>query len=170
MGFTISVLGTFKEKINTALYKNEDLKELLFSGKGQGEFKLSELEKFKKYVQSHLFIDETIKETGSYIFYDVIIKDIGYTTQNVSVIVMAVCHRSILDKMDDINPDLGYRGNRADIMAEMIEDTLVNNEEVSRDFGIGKIELKKIEIYNMPHMYGHILTFTVPDFSQENYR
>ena len=67
---TIADRGLFKEKIQTALYKNNDIKELILgdlTGKKQSEI----MKEFKDHVKSHLFIDDTIEETGSFIFYDV---------------------------------------------------------------------------------------------------
>ena len=63
-------LGKFKAKIHAALYKSDNIKELLLgdvSGKTPTELR----KLFKEHVKSHLFVDEVITETESYIFYDV---------------------------------------------------------------------------------------------------
>ena len=71
-----------------------------------------------------------------------------------------ICHRDILDNFSVE----GFYGNRADIMSEMVEDTIVGDSSVSNQFGIGELDLTRIEIYNSKRFYGRILTFGVPNF------
>ena len=49
-------------------------------------------------------------------------------------------------------------------MSEMVEDTIVGDSSVSNQFGIGELDLTRIEIYNSKRFYGRILTFGVPNF------
>ena len=72
----------------------------------------------------------------------------------------AVCHRDILD---DYSKE-GFYGNRADILTEMIERALICDEETSKSFGIGHLELNHIGVYNGRNVYGHVLQFSVPNF------
>lgn len=46
----------------------------------------------------------------------------------------------------------------------MIEDALINDESVAKNFGIGNLKLDSVDIYNSNRFYGRIMTFTVPDF------
>ena len=46
----------------------------------------------------------------------------------------------------------------------MVEDTLINDEEVANSFGIGKLKLDSVDIYNANRFYGCILQFDVPTF------
>ena len=133
-------LGKFKAKIHAALYKSDNIKELLLgdvSGKTPTELR----KLFKEHVKSHLFVDEVITETESYIFYDVTLPSFSETTKMCQVQLYAVCHRDILD---DYSKE-GFYGNRA-------------------DFGIGNLELSHIGIYNGRNVYGHVLQFNVPNF------
>lgn len=135
--------GQFKENIHSALYQSREIKELLLgdiSGLSNNEIR----NQFRKCVKSHLFIDDTIEEVGSYIFYDVYVPKLHTTTKRCDVILYAMCHREILD---DYYKD-GYYGNRSDILSQMIENALLNNEEVRRKFGIGDLLLDSVNIYN----------------------
>ena len=151
--------GKFKEEIHTTLYKDCNIKELLLNdmtGMNAKEIQKS----FKNHVKSHLFIDDTITETESYIFYDIIMPNINANIKNCKIILYAVCHRDILD---DYIKD-GYYGNRADILSQMIEECLIQNDDVSYSFGIGKLSLDSVDIYNSTKLYGHIMYFSVPNF------
>lgn len=72
----------------------------------------------------------------------------------------AICHRDILE---NYSKD-GYFGNRADILSQMIEDALLNDPDTVKDFGIGDLILKSVDIYNATRFYGTIMTFEVPTF------
>lgn len=156
---TISERGLFKHNIDLALFKSNDIKNLLLGDTD----KMSVLEvrkAFKNQVKSHLFIDETVEDTKSYIFYDVVISNIHTTMKTCRVIMYAVCHRDILDGY--IRE--GYYGNRADILSQMIEEVLVNDETISNEFGVGRLLLDNVDIYNSKTLYGSIMTFEVPNF------
>lgn len=156
---TIADIGIFKEKIHTALYKSSDIKELLLgdlSGKKPSEIR----ELFREHVKSHLFIDDTIEETGSFIFYDVALPVIHPEIKKCQVNLYAVVHRDILENYAKD----GYYGNRADILAQMIEDCLFNDEDTSRDFGIGPISISAVYPYNSRRFYGVQIVLEVPNF------
>ena len=83
-------LGKFKSKIHAALYKSDDIKELLLgdvSGKSTTEMR----KLFKEHVKSHLFVDEVITETDSFIFYDVTLPSFGETTKMCQVQLYERC-------------------------------------------------------------------------------
>lgn len=152
-------LGKFKSKIHAALYKSDEIKELLLgdvSGKSTTEMR----KLFKEHVKSHLFVDEVITETDSFIFYDVTLPSFEETTKTCQIQLYAVCHRDILDNYSKE----GFYGNRADILTEMIERALICDEETSGSFGIGHLELNHIGVYNGRNAYGHVLQFSVPNF------
>lgn len=156
---TIADRGLFKENIQTALYKNNDIKELILgdlTGKKQSEI----MKEFKDHVKSHLFIDDTIEETGSFIFYDVGLPFVHPEIKTCQVTMYIIVHRDILE---DYTKE-GYRGNRADILAEMVQDTLLNDAEVCRSFGIGPMEIYALYPYNSRRFYGVQIIFEVPNF------
>ena len=156
---TTAERGKFKNEISSALYKNADIRELLL-GDTTGMSARQLQEAFKSHVKSHLFIDDTITETESFIFYDVRLPFMRDQTKTCQVVMYAMCHRDILD---NYSKD-GYYGNRADILSQMIEDTLINDHETSMSFGIGKLHMDSVDIYNSSKLYGCILTFSVPTF------
>jgi len=156
---TTAERGKFKKEIHAALYKNENLRELILgdtSSMSSKELRTA----FKEHVKSHLFIDDTIEETTTYIFYDIAFPFLHTNTKTCQVVMYAICHRDILE---DYSKE-GYYGDRADILAQMIEDSLINDEEVANSFGIGKLVLDSVGIYNANKFYGSILTFEVPSF------
>ena len=151
--------GKFKNKIHNALYKSDDIKDLLLgdiTGKSASEVR----KLFKERVKSHLFIDETIKDTNSYIYYDIRMPRLYENTKNCEIILYAVSHRDILDNYSKE----GYYGNRADILSQMIENCLICDEDVAREFGIGNLKLDSVEIFNGRTLYGCQMTFSVPNF------
>lgn len=151
--------GKFKQEITSALYKSADIKDLLL-GDTSGMSTSDKQKSFRKHVKSHLFIDDTIEETDSFIFYDVRLPDLAENIKNCQVVLYAICHRDILD--DYVKE--GYFGNRADILSQMIEDCLINDEDVANSFGIGKLSLDSVDLYNATRFYGVVMIFNVPDF------
>lgn len=156
---TLKARGKYKRKINAALLNSEDIKSLILgdtSGKSAKEIRNI----FKQHVKSHLYIDDTVTEQSSYIFYDVFIPKIHSNTKECKIMVYAVCHKDILDNYEQD----GYYGNRMDILSEMIEECLVYDEKVAREFGIGEITLNGMDAYRSNTLYGYILQFIVEDF------
>ena len=156
---TTAERGLFKEEIHSALYKNENIRELLLENT-DGMSATQIQEEFKKHVKSHLFIDDTIQETGTFIFYDVVFPRLSTNIKDCRVIMYAICHRDVLENYTKE----GYYGNRADILTQMIEDTLINDKSVARSFGIGELTLDSLEPYNSTRFYGCMMLFSVPNF------
>lgn len=156
---TTAERGKFKQEITSALYKSADIRDLLL-GDTSGMSASDKQKLFRKHVKSHLFIDDTIEETDSYIFYDVRLPDLVAQIKDCQVVLYAICHRDILD---DYTKE-GYFGNRADILSQMIEECLINDEEVANSFGIGKLSLDSVDLYNATRFYGVVMIFNVPDF------
>lgn len=151
--------GKYKEYITKALFQDEDIKRLLLgdiSNLSANDIRL----KFKDHVKSHLFIDDTIEETESFIFYDVSMPSLRANTKSCTIVMFAICHRDILDDYSNQN----YPGNRADALSQMIENCLLNDSEVANKFGIGELFLDSVNIYNSNHFYGCIMEFEVHNF------
>ena len=156
---TTKELGIYKNEISTALYKNENIREILL-GDTSKMAPREMMEEFKKHVKSHLFIDETITDADSFIYYDIIVPSLQSNIKQCKVIIYAICHRDIID--DSYIKD-GYYGNRADIIEQMIEESLLD-EDVVNNFGIGELKLDSIGIYNATRFYGRIMEYVVPNF------
>ena len=156
---TTAERGKFKSEISSALYKNKDILELLLGD--TSSMNTRELrDAFKKHVKSHLFIDDTITEAESFIFYDVRFPALHSNIKNCQVVMYVICHRDILETYSKE----GYYGDRADILSQMVEDTLLNDEKTVNSFGIGELKLDSVEIYNATRFYGCTMYFSVPNF------
>ena len=153
---TTKELGSFKTKIKNALIKSDKINDLLKDGIDEPSNKIQQ---FKSHVKDHLFIDDTIKDTSTYIFFDVYMTELRPQIKKISVVMYAITHRDILDNY----AVEGYYGNRTDILTQMIEEVLTD-EKVRREFGIGDLTLDNIEIYNSNSFYGRVLSFSVPNF------
>lgn len=154
----IKELGIYKTRILNALLKSDDIKDLILGDNCDVNTKESLFE-FKSHVNSHLFIDDTIKDTSTYIFFDVILPKMRPQVKSIQIYIYAICHRDILENYTKEK----YYGNRADILSEMIEETLLD-EDIVKEFGIGDLELDNVDIYNSSTFYGRILTFSVNNF------
>ena len=70
-----------------------------------------------------------------------------------------ICHRDLLDdfKLDD------YFGNRTDILAQVVEECLLNSKN-SNQFGIGDLLLSSVDIYNSSDYCGVQMIFDAECF------
>lgn len=156
---TTAERGKFKTEISSALYKNANIRELIL-GDTRNMSARQVQKAFKDHVKSHLFIDDTITDATTYIFYDVRLSYMHTHTKTCQVVMYVICHRDILETYSKE----GYYGDRADILSQMIEDSLINDKEVANSFGIGELNLDSVEIYNAQRFYGCIMYFSVPNF------
>lgn len=156
---TMRECGEFKQRITSVLYKNKDIVELILGD--TSSMKKSEIAiNFKKHVKSHLFVDDVITDTGTYIYYDVIFPSLAEHTKKCKVIMYLICHRDALETYQKE----GYIGDRIDILSEMVEDSLLNDPDVVDEFGIGDLLLENTAIYNATRFYGRVMNFSVPGF------
>ena len=156
---TTAERGRFKQEIHGALYKSPEIRELLLgdtSSMSPSQIRTA----FKDHVKSHLFIDDTITDTDTFIFYDVAMPSIRSNTKTCRVIMYLICHRDILEGY----AKEGYYGDRIDVLSQMVEDTLLNDPDVVHRFGIGELTLDSIDPYNATRFYGCCMIFSVPTF------
>lgn len=150
--------GIYKTQISSILLMSDNIRELILGDTSELTPK-EVIKNFKDHVKSHLFIDDTIKETDTYIFYDIIMPRMRPQVKDIQILIYGICHRDILE---NYTKD-GYFGNRADILSEMIEEVLLD-EKIVKEFGIGDIELDNVDIYNTTTFYGCIMSFSVHNF------
>lgn len=156
---TLMQRGKFKQEIHKALYKDKNIRELLLGD--TSNLSTSEvLEKFKNHVKSHLFVEDTVTKADTFIFYDITFPRLSEHIKSCQVIMYLIAERNTID---NYSKD-GYIGNKIDILAEMVEDALINDEDVVNNFGIGRLRLNDLIIYNATRFYGCIMTFEVPAF------
>lgn len=155
-------LGRFKNMIGPALYKSENIREVLLGKDYKDRYK-SEAEiikDLKSNIFSHLFIDEVIDETQTYIFYDVTMPRFSRSMKTCQVTIYAFCHKSLIDTISK----QGYEGNRVDILCQMVESEVLAPENI-REYGVGKLELTSVKLYSdQRKFYGKVMEFSVPDF------
>lgn len=153
------IRGLYKQKIKSMLYKSDNLLNLLIGDCSE----LSNAEKIKKFnenVKSHLFIDDTLTEKETLIFFDVVNRSTNSQTKDLRIVLYAICHRDLLDEPHKLQD---YYGNRADVLSELIEETLLNKDNANQ-FGIGKLKLDTVDIYNSETYYGTEMIFSATDF------
>lgn len=150
--------GKYKIRIIKALLESENIKDLIL-GDTSNMKKSDVIKNFKDHVHSHLFIDDTIKDTSTYIFFDIMMPSMRPQVKDIKILIYGICHRDILEDYEKE----GYYGNRADILSEMIEEILID-EKIVKEFGIGDLELDNVDIYNSTSFYGCIMQFGVHNF------
>lgn len=156
---TLMQRGKFKQEIHKALYKSKDIKELLLGDISELPANVV-LEKFKEHVKSHLFIEDTITKADTYIYYDIVFPRLSEHIKSCAVIMYLICERSTID---GYSKD-GFVGNKIDILSQMVENALINDEEVVNKFGIGRLRIENVDIYNATRFYGVAIRFEVPAF------
>ena len=138
--------------------QSDNIKDLIL-GDTSGLKPIEIIKNFKDHVKSHLFVDDTISGKDTYIFFDVIMPDLRSQTKEIQIIVYGICHRELLENYSKE----GYFGNRADILSEMIEETLLD-ESIIKQFGIGDLKLNNVQMYNSDSYYGCVMVFSVCNF------
>lgn len=157
---SISQIGKYKQNIHSALFKNKSLLNMIVQNADDMNMS-KKMTEFQKYVQSHLFVDNTIEKENDYIFYDVRTSNMRPQIKTCTILMYIITPRDQIDVTPYIE---GYYGNRVDILAQMVEDALINDKETVQEFGIGDLALEDVDIYNATRFYGRILTFKVKDF------
>lgn len=155
---SIKERGLFKKNIKNILFSSANVMKVLFKDYDSMTVK-QKREKFLKQVKSHLFIDDTLEEKGTYIFFDVVIPNLAARTKDCKVIMFLVCYR---DMLDDFQME-GYYGNRADILSQAVEEALLNTEN-AKQFGIGDLLLSSVDVYNSKDYYGVQMIFDAECF------
>jgi len=153
---SVKELGQYKIKISSALRKSDNIKEILL---GVGYDEETAEDDLKEYIINHLYDDDVITETKTYILFDVDMDNMRPNTKDCNVFMKFICHKSILD---NYRKD-GYYGNRADILTQIVEE-IMTDEEIEEKFGIGDIQFRKVGIYDTKTMYGRIAKLSVPNF------
>lgn len=155
---SIKERGLFKQNIKNMLFSSDDVMRVLIDDYENLTAK-QKREVFLERVKSHLFIDNTLTEKGTYIFFDIIVHNIAPQTKGCKIFMYLVCHRELLD---DFEME-GYYGNRTDALSQAVEGALLNTEN-AKQFGIGDLLLSSIDVYNSSDYYGVQMIFTAECF------
>lgn len=104
----------------------------------------------------YLYVEDVQTKTLPYICTDIVLEQSSHKMKNVTLVIWAYCHKDVMKYKKS-----GYRGTRADILADMIDRKIRGLD----DFGIGKLELKKSQYFAPEKLfYGRQLIYTIPDF------
>lgn len=154
-GSIIKDLGSYKNKLISALLNSNDICELMLNKKTYTDDEAESL----VYTQifPYLYVDETQNEVLSYICIESDIPHIPTNTiKDMKLTIWAYCHKSGMKYSKK-----GYSGTKTDILADMIERQL----RESNKFGIGKLELKSVTYFFPSKIhYGRQLIYSIPDF------
>lgn len=152
----------FKQGISEALFTSEDIRALLLEDTDATLDSPLDIQKgaFDSRVSQHLYIDNVIEKSGSYIFFEVVFPMIRNNTKNCEVVMYIMCNIEIIDTYTNDK----YFGNRIDSLLQMIEDTLINDKSNAQNFGIGNLSLDSAKPFMNKRMYGRTLRFIVSDF------
>ena len=149
---TLKDLGHYKDTVKHILYQSDNVNELLYDAPRNRE-------DFANHVKSHLFVEEILEEQGTFVFYDAYVPRVHTNTKTVVMSVWCICSKDILDgsyKKDN------YPGNRADILAQFVEEAMLSKGNKQR-FGVG-FDLTNTDFYNGKKYYGVVLSFTAECF------
>lgn len=152
-------LGKYKLTF-LSLLKNSDTICKLILGQDYEDADYDLDTELEKYLIPHLYVPETIKETQSYVLFDVGMYRGGSTIKTMRLTVQAFCHKMIIPYKEKPK---GYYGYRYDVLAQCIEELLFNNDN-GRKFGIGIPELVSVNSFLLNDYVGHVLTFDIKEF------
>lgn len=155
---SIKERGLFKQIIKNILFTSDDVMKVLLDNCEHLTAK-QKREVFLDRVKSHLFIDDTLTEKGTYIFYDIVVPNVAPQIKECNIIMYLVSHRELLD---DFGMN-GFYGNRADALSQAVEGALLNTRN-AKQFGIGDLQLTSVDIYNSSDYYGVQMIFKADCF------
>lgn len=161
----IKELGDYKNRLHSIFVNDDEICRLLLGEDYENaDYDLDN--ELDKYIIPHLYVNETITETKSYILYETNLLNVGSSIKEMGVIIQVVCHKNIVKYPE--KPQ-NYPGLRYDVLAEYIEELLCptssqDKERVIKKFGIGSFEMRPPELFLTDKYIGRILTFTTPDF------
>jgi len=145
-------VGIYKESLISNIL-TDDVLELLL-GSDYTEDKVENV--VYGQVFPYLYVESIQDKTLSYVCMDVVIEQSSPKIKNVTLVIWAYCHKDVMQYKKS-----GYRGTRADILADMIDRNIRNLD----DFGIGKLDLKKSQYFAPEKLfYGRQLVYTISDF------
>lgn len=108
-----------------------------------------------KQIFPFLYVKGTQDKQSTYICVEIDPSSISRTLKGSRVIVWVYCDKGIMKYSQD-----GYKGTRADILADMTERAIRE-----MDLGIGKMQLESANFFTpLQDYYGRVLIYNVTDF------
>lgn len=115
-----------------------------------------------KWLYEYDYVDDTTQDTACYICLDVVVPRVSSSHILAAyVVVNVISHKNYMRIDTKKFPQI--RGNRRDNIVRLIDKELNG----SKKFGIGHLELKKIESLSVPQNYtGKSLVYEICDFNR----
>jgi hypothetical protein len=155
----IKDLGTILSKVISAFKHSEEIRDVLFGSQvDESDFDLQRA--YEDCIWDCLYVKGIQTEAKTYICADTVAFSIGSNIKTIKLVIQVFCEKSLLKYSKK-----GYVGNRPTILAEIIEEILISDENFSRNFGIGKLELNSVDIFtNGENHYGKTMEFIIKNF------
>lgn len=151
-------LTKYKEIIISKITQSQDIKNIILSANGSEGLPNEPL--LYSNIFPYLHTPGTQTDLKTYICVDCIVsKIINPSIKEIKVIINVFSHKDTIKYSDtDISK------TKPDIISNML-DTLLNS---SREFGIGKLSLESVDLYNLQNVYyGKILTYKCAEFTNK---
>lgn len=149
-------LAFIKSKVISRLLESDDFAEVMLRKTDFTEDEKYDME--YKQVFDYPYVDGTQEEVKSYVCVETVCRGTNRTTKSMDLYVWIFVHRECMKMDKNIK---SYMGNRADVLADIVERLLRDAE----DLGIGKPSLDDIG-YTVPQSsyFGRQLKYSIPDF------
>ena len=153
---SIEYLTIYKETIISKLTQSQNIKDLILSSNGVNNLPDNEL--LYNYIFPYLYNPEIQSEIKTGICLDsVVSKIINSTVNEIKIIINVFSHK---DGMKHSDTDISK--TNPDIISEKIHDML----SYSREFGIGKLSLESVDLFNLQNTYyGKTLNYKCAEFN-----
>lgn len=154
MAAVLNDIGDYKKQLLTLFLNSADICGCLLDGQ-TGNHDPETL--LNQQIFPYLYVDNSRDEMLSYLGVEVDIPKIpNGTIKHIKITIWAYCHKTIMEYARD-----GYRGTRADILADMV-DRQIGGSGLS---GIGTLNLNSaLHIFPDSKYYGVELIYTTSDF------
>lgn len=120
-----------------------------------------DVEQYEQQVKDHDYVDETSLTANAYVIIETEMHDrSSHTMKTMRLYVSVICSKKYMD----LDPKLfrGYKGNRRDNIARLVNNLLQDSDE----FGIGELHLISATIGSVPTGFTcRVLTYEVPSFA-----
>ena len=148
-------LGLYKHTVFTKIRNSDDIKEILL-GKNYNVEIVDDL--LDEHIFPYLYVPDVQSEAKTYICVDVIVPKVpNPSIKNLKIIIWVFAHKSLMRYSKK-----GYIGTRTDILSDVLDRLL----DTSREFGIGRLKLEDVGIFNSEKLYyGRVLTYSASDFN-----
>lgn len=149
-------LAFIKSKVISRLLESDEFAEVMLRKTDFTEDDKYDME--YKQVFDYPYVDGTQEEVLPYVCVETVCRGTNRTTKSMDLYVWIFVHRDCM-KMEHAMKS--YMGNRADVLADIVERLLRDAD----DLGIGKPSLDDIG-YTVPQSsyFGRQLKYSIPDF------